>query len=183
MTEFHAGQVVYHPEFGTGRVVNVEDERIAVDFIRGGLKFFKIQALLSGEQELSDTPFEAAKEEEAEVEIDELKEAIRQVLREEGATGTALIADKWEGGEMILRPGKPGLKEKSVPIENFFHKIVMLRDRLRVLEQNINSSEKLTEAEKINLQSYLTRCYGSLTTFNVLFADKGDWFVGAKKEE
>lgn len=82
---------------------------------------------------------------------------------------------------MTLTPGEEGLKGKEVPIETFFHKIVMLRDRLRVLEQNINSHSKLSDEDKVNLQQYITRCYGSLTTFNVLFDSKEDWFVGEKK--
>jgi hypothetical protein len=84
---------------------------------------------------------------------------------------------------MILQPADKTLKGKDIPIEDFFHKIVMLRDRLRVLEQNINSSKNLSDEEKVNMQQYITRCYGSLTTFNVLFKDKEDWFVGEKKAE
>jgi hypothetical protein len=84
---------------------------------------------------------------------------------------------------MILQPADKTLKGKDIPIEDFFHKIVMLRDRLRVLEQNINSSKNLSDEEKVNMQQYITRCYGSLTTFNVLFKDKEDWFVGEKKGE
>ncbi|MGB0510650.1 MAG: hypothetical protein ACPGGB_06980 [Flavobacteriales bacterium] len=91
------------------------------------------------------------------------------------------LGDKWEGGTMELRPGDDDLKSKEIPIETFFHKIVMLRDRLRVLEQNINSHKVLTDEDKVNLQQYITRCYGSLTTFNVLFDRKEDWFVGEKK--
>ena len=91
------------------------------------------------------------------------------------------LGDKWEGGTMTLTPGEEGLKGKEIPIETFFHKIVMLRDRLRVLEQNINSHSKLSDEDKVNLQQYITRCYGSLTTFNVLFDSKEDWFIGEKK--
>ena len=117
-----------------------------------------------------------------EVEEDSLKQLIRSVLREEFDPATAKIADKWIGGKLRLRPGKPGLQEKEVPIDAFFHKIVMLRDRLRVLEQQINSNEKLSEPEKLQMQQYITRCYGSLTTFNVFFKEQQDQFVGQKSE-
>ena len=91
---------------------------------------------------------------------------------------TVHIGSKWIGGKMTLQPANPSLKGKEVPIDNFFNKIVMLRDRLRVMEQRINASENLSEDEKINLQQYITRIYGSLTTFNVLFRDEEDHFVG-----
>lgn len=113
---------------------------------------------------------------------DELRTLIRSVIREEFETVHAPIAEKWIGGTLIMKPGKPGVQEKEIPIDSFFHKIVMLRDRLRVLEQQINTNEKLAESDKISLQQYITRCYGSLTTFNVLFKDKNDYFVGAKSE-
>ena len=95
------------------------------------------------------------------------------------------LGDRWKGGVILLQPADKSLKPKEIPVEDFFHKIVMLRDRLRVLEQNINSSKKLTDEEKVNIQQYITRCYGSLTTFNVLFKNKEHWFVGEKgsKEE
>jgi hypothetical protein len=113
---------------------------------------------------------------------DELRALVRSVVREEFQTITAPIGERWQGGTLILRPGKPGTQEKEVPIETFFHKIVMLRDRLRVLEQQINANDKLNDADKVSLQQYITRCYGSLTTFNILFKDKADQFVGSKSE-
>ena len=90
------------------------------------------------------------------------------------------LGDRWLGGTMALQPADKTQKAKEIPIEDFFHKVVMLRDRLRVLEQNINSHKKLTDEDKVNLQQYITRCYGSLTTFNVLFKNKEQWFVGDK---
>jgi hypothetical protein len=116
------------------------------------------------------------------VEEDRLTALVRAIVREELELGSAKIADKWIGGKLILRPGKPGLQEKEVPIDAFFHKIIMLRDRLRVLEQQINTNDKLSEPEKIQLQQYITRCYGSLTTFNVFFKDQKDQFIGQKSE-
>ena len=113
-------------------------------------------------------------------EEDQLTMLMKAVLREELNLDQTRIADKWIGGKLIFRPGKPGLQEKEVPIDAFFHKIVMLRDRLRVLEQQINSNEKLTEPEKMQLQQYITRCYGTLTTFNILFKEQSDQFVGQK---
>jgi hypothetical protein len=103
---------------------------------------------------------------------------LRRVIREESGLTPAAPAEKWRGGELVLRPGTPGLQEKSWPIESFFHKVVMLRNRLRVLEQNVNSLA-VPEDVKIKLQSYITGCYGSLTSFNVLFADADDRFRGS----
>src|SRR5204863_7305099 len=93
---------------------------------------------------------------------------------------TVEIGNKWTGGTMELKPADSSLKSKDIPIDVFFNKIVMLRDRLRVLEQHINSNKKLSEEDKVNLQQYITRCYGSLTTFNVLFKYTTDQFVGEK---
>ena len=98
---------------------------------------------------------------------------LRRVIREETGLTPAAPAEKWRGGELILRPGTPGREDKTWPIESFFHKVVMLRNRLRVLEQNINSLE-IPEDAKMKLQGYITGCYGSLTSFNVLFADADD---------
>jgi hypothetical protein len=109
---------------------------------------------------------------------EEFAQAIREALREESAT--IRLAPKWEGGSVVLKPGDPGTQPKEIPLDSLFHKIVMIRDRLRVLEQRLNGHEKLSDAEKVELQQYVTRCYGSLTTFNVLFKDERDRFVGDK---
>jgi len=107
---------------------------------------------------------------------EEFAQAIREALREESAPVT--LAPRWEGGTVVLKPGDPAAQPKEIPIDSLLHKIVMVRDRLRVLEQRINAHEKLTDAEKVDLQQYVTRCYGSLTTFNLLFRDDRDKFVG-----
>jgi len=109
---------------------------------------------------------------------EEFAQAIREVLREE--TQHVAVAPKWEGGTLVMKPRDASLQAKELPLDSLFHKIVMIRDRLRVLEQKINASDKLTDAEKVDIQSYVTRCYGSLTTFNVLFRDEKDRFVGEK---
>ena len=108
----------------------------------------------------------------------DLELLLRRIIREETGISAVAPADKWRGGTLVLRPGTPGLQEKSVPIETFFHKIVMLRNRLRTLEQQVNASE-LPDDAKVKLQAYISGCYGSLTTFNVLFADEDDQFKGA----
>jgi hypothetical protein len=108
----------------------------------------------------------------------DLEMLLRRVLREELGLTRVAPSEKWRGGELILRPGKPGLQEKRWPIETFFHKVVMIRNKLRTLEQQVNSSE-LPEDAKLRLQSYVSGCYGTLTSFNVLFADEEDQFRGA----
>lgn len=108
----------------------------------------------------------------------DLERILRQVIREESGLTPAAPAEKWRGGDLVLRPGREGVQEKSWPIETFFHKIVMLRNRLRVMEQQVNSSDLPTDS-KIKLQGYITACYGSLTSFNVLFAEESDRFRGS----
>ena len=106
------------------------------------------------------------------------REELKQIFLEALGETQVQLAGRWEGGTVLLKPGNPGLQSKEIPIDALFHKVVMVRDRLRVLEQKINAHPKLTDAEKVDMQQYVTRCYGSLTTFNVLFSDKGDQFVG-----
>jgi hypothetical protein len=108
----------------------------------------------------------------------DLETLLRRIIREETGLTPVVPADKWRNGHLVLRPGTPGLQEKSWPIETFFHKVVMLRNRLRVLEQQINATD-LPEDAKVKLQGYVTGCYGSLTSFNVLFAETEDQFRGS----
>ena len=114
---------------------------------------------------------------------DEFRNVLRQVLREELGVGEVAMGERWRGGELVLKPGKDGTQDKHIPIEQFFHKIVMVRDKLRVLEQKVNSAKGLEPDEKVALQQYITGCYGSLTTFNVLFRERDDWFVGQGSKE
>ena len=112
---------------------------------------------------------------------DDLEFLLRRIIREEAGITPAVPAEKWRGGTLVLRAGAEGLQEKSWPIETFFHKIVMVRNRLRTLEQQINASD-LAEDMKVKLQSYVSGCYGSLTSFNVLFADEADQFKGSARD-
>jgi len=106
----------------------------------------------------------------------DLESLLRKVIREEAGITSVAPAEKWRGGTLVLRPGSPDLQEKSWPIETFFHKVVMLRNRLRTLEQQVNASD-LPDDVKVKLQGYVSGCYGSLTSFNVLFADEDDKFA------
>ena len=111
----------------------------------------------------------------------EVEKSLLKILRLwNGVSEIVPLGDRWKGGTMILQPSDKSLKPKEVPVEDFFHKIVMLRDRLRVMEQQINAHKNLSDEDKVNLQQYVTRIYGTLTTFNVLFKNKEQWFVGEK---
>ncbi len=116
-------------------------------------------------------------------ELSMTRDELMEIFREAACEVDVPLAAKWEGGVVQLIPGKSDLQAKELPLDHFFHKVVMIRDRLRTLEQKINAHPKLSDAEKVEMQQYITRVYGSLTSFNVLFRDKKDQFVGAKGDE
>jgi len=176
MTEATIGSRVEHPRYGEVIVSDVRMNVYEIFFEQGG----KIEILKSNTDLTVKTPGSGTSVKMPTAK--EIAQAVEMVLdRYQALPATVELGKKWEGGTMTLTPGTEGLQGKDIPIETFFHKIVMLRDRLRVLEQQINSSSSLTDEEKVNLQQYITRCYGSLTTFNILFANKSDNFVGAGK--
>jgi len=117
------------------------------------------------------------------MDIDEFRKVLREVIAEVLGVGEVELGRRWQGGEMVLKPGEADTQEKRVSLESFFHKIVMVRDKLRLLEAKINGHPGLSDEDKVQLQSYITGCYGSLTTFNLLFARREDGFVGARKDD
>lgn len=173
------GTRLQHTQHGPGVIVGIKYATYLISFINTGLK----------EIDKMDTQLEEIIPENVSVEIEtasEIERSLVKILKMWGGiTENVPLGDKWIKGMMLLQPADKTLKPKEIPIEDFFHKIVMLRDRLRVLEQNINSSKTLSDEEKVNIQQYITRCYGSLTTFNILFRNKEQNFVGEKssKEE
>jgi hypothetical protein len=166
------GSRINHAEYGKGVVTNVSSKEYWVTFIDGGLETIAIDS----EFEV----IEAADNEVDTISLYDVEQSLLSILKKWNGLGEPVaIGDKWKGGNMKLVPGQAGLAHKDVPIDVFFHKIVMLRDRLRVMEQKINASN-LEEIEKVELQQYITRIYGSLTTFNILFKSQNDHFVGEK---
>lgn len=165
------GSRLKHSEFGIGVVTNVTSKHYWVTFIENGLETIDIDS----EFEV----IEALEDEVDTISFYEVEKTLKSLLmRWSDVTPNVAIADKWKGGKLVMEPGT-ATQNKEVPIDTFFHKIVMVRDRLRVMEQKINASN-LDEADKIDLQQYITRIYGSLTTFNVLFKNTSDYFVGEK---
>lgn len=173
------GTRLQHTQYGPGVIVGVRYATYLISFIHHGIK----------EIDKTDTHLDEiiAENVTAEVEtVSAVEKSLLKILRQWSDVSELVpLGEKWIGGTMLLQTADKTLKPKEIPIDDFFHKIVMLRDRLRVLEQNINSNKKLSDEEKVNIQQYITRCYGSLTTFNVLFKNKEHWFVGEKsgKEE
>jgi hypothetical protein len=168
MGDFKKGDLVRHEQFGIGRV----EETDGPDCIVYVPRLDRRERAAEEELELLSEAERAAYE--------MMKLAALEVSREE--LPKIALGTRWQGGELILKPGDASLAAKSIPIETFFHKIVMVRDRLRVMEAQINGHKVLTDSEKVELQQYITRIYGSLTTFNVLFKEKSDHFVGQKGE-
>lgn len=168
------GSRINHPEYGKGVVTNVSTKEYWVTFIENGLETIA----LNSEFEI----IEAAENEVDTISFYDVETSLKNILRKwSDVTEIVPIADKWKGGKLILDPGQAGVAGKDVPIDTFFNKIVMVRDRLRVMEQKINASN-LDNSEKVDLQQYITRIYGSLTTFNVLFKSNSDYFVGEKSK-
>ncbi|MEL6812884.1 MAG: hypothetical protein AAFP76_16275 [Bacteroidota bacterium] len=170
------GSRIDHPEYGKGVVTNVDSKMYWVTFIDKGLETIDVDA----EFEV----IEASDDDLDTVSFYEVERSLRSILKKwSDASEIVPIADKYKGGTLILQPKDPNLSNKEIPINTFFHKIVMLRDRLRVMEQKINSSKVLDEQDKIDLQQYITRCYGSLTTFNVLFKNNSQHFKGESSKK
>ncbi len=167
------GSRVKHPQFGKGVIVQIRSDAYEITFIEHGIRIILRDYEGMETIEAVETPSDLATYEKIE------KGLIRVLQRFSDIQENVPLGSKWTGGRLVLYPNDPGLKEKEVPMETFFHKIVMVRDRLRVLEQKINASE-LTDQEKVELQQYITRIYGSLTTFNVLFKNRDDQFAGER---
>jgi hypothetical protein len=113
----------------------------------------------------------------------EFRNVLREILLDELGVRDIELGDRWQNGELVLVPGKAGTQEKRIPIDNLFRKVVLIREKLRVLEQKINNHERLDDNDRLQLQQYITQCYGSLTTFNVLFKHKDDQFAGQARDE
>ncbi len=168
------GSRVRHPAFGDGVVIAADVAAYKVCFITYGIK-------LVGREYSAWEIIERIPADEK-VSFSEAERSLIKILKTwSDITEVVPLGDKWRNGVLILKPEDSSLKPKEIPVETFFHKIVMVRDRLRVMEQRINASD-LHDEEKVNLQQYITRIYGSLTTFNVLFKNKDDQFVGDKTD-
>lgn len=167
------GDLVRHEQFGIGRVEKTvgigDNQQCTVYFPRSNKMTLAAAEDLQVLSDAETTSYEMVKLAAFEISRDDLPDIA--------------LGIRWQGGELIMKPGDQKLASKSLPIETFFHKIVMVRDRLRVMEQQINAHKGLSDSEKVDLQQYITRIYGSLTTFNVLFKDKKDFFTGQKGED
>jgi hypothetical protein len=166
--QFGLGSIVRHRDFGRGRVVGYDQDRYVISFPGGDVKMvaFAFDGM-------------TADGSAGDPELDRIVQAMREVLGDHGWLDVDLeLNRRWVGGTLKLVPGKDETQAKEVPIEVFLKKLIGIRDKLRVLEQKLNSHPSLAPEEKLELQGYITRCYGSLTTFNVLFSNRASWFVG-----
>lgn len=168
------GSRINHPEHGKGVVTNLDSKHYWVTFIENGLETIA----LNDDFEV----IEAAENEVDTISLFDVESSLVRILKKYSDVSEIVpIGEKWKGGTLELKPADSNLKSKTIKIEDFFHKITMVRDRLRVMEQKVNSSN-LEPSEKVDLQQYITRIYGSLTTFNVLFKSKEQQFVGQKSK-
>ncbi len=166
------GSRVKHTSFGTGVVINLRSDAYLITFIEQGEK----RIALDEDLEIIDY----VEPENDYVSMYDVEQSVARLLQKwMGVSETVPLGEKWKGGKLILMPGRSDVQSKEIPIDTFFHKIVMMRDRLRVMEQKVNASE-LDDEAKIDIQQYISRCYGSMTTFNILFKEKDHQFVGAK---
>ena len=171
------GTRLQHTQHGPGVIVGVKYATYLVTFINVGIK----------EIDKTDPQLDEIIPESVTLELEtnsDVERSLLKILRMWSDVNEIVpLGDRWKGGVMLLQPADKSQKPKEVPVDIFFHKIVMLRDRLRVMEQQINAHKVLSDEEKVNLQQYITRIYGTLTTFNVLFKNKENWFVGEKGGE
>jgi len=168
------GTRLQHTQNGPGVIVGVKYATYLVTFINVGIK----------EIDKTDPQLDEIIPESVTLELETISDVERSLLKIlrmwSDVNEIVPLGDRWKGGVMLLQPADKSQKPKEIPVDVFFHKIVMLRDRLRVMEQQINAHKILNDEEKVNLQQYITRIYGTLTTFNVLFKNKEHWFVGEK---
>jgi hypothetical protein len=168
------GSRIQHPKYGLGVITGVRLTTYLITFMEAGpheINQFDDQLEIIDAVEIS-----------SEIEtLSEVERSLLGILRKWADVQEVVpLGERWAKGTLVLKPYDAKLQSKEIPIDAFFHKIVMLRDRLRVLEQNINSHPKLSDADKVNMQQYITRVYGTLTTFNILFRDRDHQFVGEK---
>ena len=173
-TKLGIGTRLQHTQHGPGVIIGVRYATYLISFMNVGIK----------EIDKTDTALDEIIPENVTPEVEtvsETEKSLLKILRMWSDVNEVIpIGDRWQGGIMLLQPADKTLKPKEIPVDVFFHKVVMLRDRLRVMEQQINAHKLLSDEDKVNLQQYITRIYGTLTTFNVLFKNKEHWFVGDK---
>jgi hypothetical protein len=172
---YDAGNIIEHQDYGRGTILETAELFYTIDFGKLGIRDISRR---------SEELLRLVEETTYDMDKNELEKSLIRILESYSDISQVIeMGDRWKGGTLVLKPANASQKSKEIPIDTFFHKIVMVRDRLRVLEQNINSHDKLDDADKINLQQYITRVYGSLTTFNLLFKNEEDHFSGEKKDE